>query len=195
MVTIALTHIPQESLLLQHLVSLVVPFCVDQSQSDRVGSDFLHQSKLLMSVHFEKKNFASRGPPDWTMHMSNVFIADEESPPSKGFKWRPSGVSPSAPWRLSRTVVSKLAVNVWVSELHISHHNLYLTSSTTANAVKLSPRKWLTARNVLCSGFMNTQWKVVSCHWRNSNCSIVPSDIAPPAKWQELRVEWKNNSV
>ncbi len=56
MVTIALTHVPQEGPLLQHLVSLVAPSCVDQWQSDRVGRRFLHQSQLLMSAHFEKKN-------------------------------------------------------------------------------------------------------------------------------------------
>ncbi len=47
---------------IQHFVSLGASFCVDQSQSDWVGSDFPHQPQLLMSVHFEK-NFASRGPP------------------------------------------------------------------------------------------------------------------------------------
>ncbi len=64
MVTIALTHVLQEGPLPQHLVSLGASFCVDQCQSDWVGSNFLHQLQLLMSVHFEKKkNFASRGPP------------------------------------------------------------------------------------------------------------------------------------
>ncbi len=41
---------------IQHLVSLIAPFCVDQCQSDWVGPDFLHQSQLLMSVHLEKEN-------------------------------------------------------------------------------------------------------------------------------------------
>ena len=41
---------------IQHLVSLAAPFCVNQCQCDWVGSYFLHQSQLLMSVHFEKKN-------------------------------------------------------------------------------------------------------------------------------------------
>ncbi len=41
---------------IQHLVSLITPFCVDQCQSDWVGSDFLHQSQLLMSAHLEKTN-------------------------------------------------------------------------------------------------------------------------------------------
>ncbi len=62
MVTIALIHVLQVGPLLQHLVSLVAPFCVDQCQSDWVGSDFLHQSQLLMNVHCEEK-IASRGPP------------------------------------------------------------------------------------------------------------------------------------
>ncbi len=56
MVTIALTPVPQEGPLLQHLVSLGAPFCVDQWQSDWVGSDFLNQSQLRMSVHLERKN-------------------------------------------------------------------------------------------------------------------------------------------
>ncbi len=49
MVTIALTHVLQEAPLPQHLVSLGATFCVDQCQSDWVGSYFLHQSQLLMS--------------------------------------------------------------------------------------------------------------------------------------------------
>ena len=40
----------------QHLVSLVAPFSVDQCQSVWVRSYFLHQSQLLMNLHFEKKN-------------------------------------------------------------------------------------------------------------------------------------------
>ncbi len=56
MVTIALTHVLQQGPLLQHLVSSGAPFCVDQWQSDWLESDFLHQSQLLMSVHFEKKS-------------------------------------------------------------------------------------------------------------------------------------------
>ncbi len=55
-VSIALTHILQEGPLLQRLVSLGASFCVDQCQSDWVGSYFLHQLQLLMSVHFEKKS-------------------------------------------------------------------------------------------------------------------------------------------
>ncbi len=55
MVTIAVTYVPQEGPLLQHLVSLGAPFCGDQSQSDWVRSDFLHQSQLLMILQFEKK--------------------------------------------------------------------------------------------------------------------------------------------
>ena len=59
--TIVLTHVLEEGLLLQHLVSLGAPFCVDQHQSGWVGSLFLYQSQLLMSVHFEKKN-RPKGP-------------------------------------------------------------------------------------------------------------------------------------
>ena len=62
MVTIALTHVLQEGPLPQHLVSLGVTFCVDQCQSDWVGSYFLHQLQLLMSVHFEKKKLRLKGP-------------------------------------------------------------------------------------------------------------------------------------
>ncbi len=58
--TLALTHALQEGHLVQHLISLVAPFCVDQWQSDGVGSLFLHQSPQLMSVHFEKKNRLKR---------------------------------------------------------------------------------------------------------------------------------------
>ncbi len=53
MVTIAVSDVLQVGPLLQHLVSLGAPFCVDQCQSDWVGSDFLHQSQLLMCVHFD----------------------------------------------------------------------------------------------------------------------------------------------
>ncbi len=55
MVTIALTHALQEGPLPQHLVSLGATFCVDQCQSDWVGSYFLHQLQVLMSVHLKKK--------------------------------------------------------------------------------------------------------------------------------------------
>ena len=68
--TVALTPVPQEGALLQHLVSLVEPFCVDQCQSDWVRSYFLHQSQLLMRVHFEKNN-RLEGP-------TLVFTADNE---------------------------------------------------------------------------------------------------------------------
>ena len=61
MVTIALTHALQEGPLPQHLVSLGATFCVDQCQSDCVGSYCLHQLQLLMSVHFEKKEFRLKG--------------------------------------------------------------------------------------------------------------------------------------
>ncbi len=56
----SLTLVLEEGPLLQHLVSLVAPFCVDQGQPDWVGSCFLPQSHLLMSVHFEKKNRLKR---------------------------------------------------------------------------------------------------------------------------------------
>ena len=62
MVTIALTHVLQEGPLPQRLVSLGATFCVDQCQSDWVGSYFLHQLQLLMGVHFEKKEFRLKGP-------------------------------------------------------------------------------------------------------------------------------------
>ncbi len=62
MVSIALTLVLQEGPLLQHLVSLDTTFCVDQCQSDWVGSDFLHQLQLLMSVHFEKNKIRLKGP-------------------------------------------------------------------------------------------------------------------------------------
>ncbi len=75
MVTIALTHVLQEGPLPQHLVSLGATFCVDQCQSDWVGSYFLHQSQVLMSVHFEKKKFASRGPPYCTCATEVDFTA------------------------------------------------------------------------------------------------------------------------
>ena len=62
MVTIALTHVLQEGPLPQHLVSLGVTFCVNQCQSDWVESYFLCQLQLLMSMHFEKKEFCLKGP-------------------------------------------------------------------------------------------------------------------------------------
>ncbi len=61
MVTIALTHVLQEGPLPQHLVSLGATFCVDQCQSDWVGSYFLHQLQLPMSVYFEKKRISPQG--------------------------------------------------------------------------------------------------------------------------------------
>ncbi len=61
MVTIALTHVLQEGPLPQHLVSLGATFCVDQCQSDWVGSYFLLQLQLLMSVHFERKRISAQG--------------------------------------------------------------------------------------------------------------------------------------
>ncbi len=62
MVTIALTHVLQKGPLPQHLVSPGVTFCVDQCQSDWVGSYFLRQLQPLMGVHFERKEFRLKGP-------------------------------------------------------------------------------------------------------------------------------------
>ena len=69
MVTIALTHVPPEGPLLLHLVSLVAPFWVDQCRSHWVGSDFLHQLQLLMSVHFEKKNLLQGPTPMYLQYV------------------------------------------------------------------------------------------------------------------------------
>ncbi len=83
MVTMALTHVLQEGPLPQRLVSLGATFCVDQCQSDWVGSYFLHQLQVLMSVHFKKKNspqgaYPSTHPPPpststYLFHLANHF--------------------------------------------------------------------------------------------------------------------------
>ncbi len=82
--SIALTHVLQKGPLLQQLVSLCETFGVDQCQSDWVGSDFLHQLQLLMSVHFEKQ-IRLKGPTLFYSHPHQQRLGSSDYLPGTSF--------------------------------------------------------------------------------------------------------------